>query len=245
MRAIRQLAGRDSRPAPDDSPLAELAGYASPDGPGRRGRLTAAAGPPRELGGQRRAPARSAGCRRAVPPRPAPRRRGAPGRPGRPGRRAAARSTSRCGRGSSRSSSRAAARRSPRRCGRTRRRAAARPAQPGQHRSGRRASALLMTTSSGTSLAPISPSTSRTAASCASRVGVGAVDHVQDQVGVGDLLQRRAERLDQLVRQVPDEADGVGQRVRPAAGGCGPAHGRVERGEQRVLDQHVRARSAG
>ena len=45
-------------------------------------------------------------------------------------------------------------------------------------------------------------------------VGVGAVDDVQDQVGVGDLLQRRAERLDELVGQVPDEADGVGERVR-------------------------------
>ena len=47
----------------------------------------------------------------------------------------------------------------------------------------------------------------------AQRVGVGAVDDVQQQVGGGDLLQRRAERVDQLVRQVPDEADGVGQRV--------------------------------
>ena len=47
-------------------------------------------------------------------------------------------------------------------------------------------------------------------------VGVRAVDDVQDQVGVGDLLQRRAERLDELVRQVPDEADGVAHRVDPA-----------------------------
>ena len=44
-------------------------------------------------------------------------------------------------------------------------------------------------------------------------VGVGAVDDVQDQVGVGDLLQRGAERLDQLVRQVAHEADRVGERV--------------------------------
>ena len=30
---------------------------------------------------------------------------------------------------------------------------------------------------------------------------------------VGDLLERRAERLDELVRQVAHEADGVGERV--------------------------------
>ena len=52
-------------------------------------------------------------------------------------------------------------------------------------------------------------------------VGVRPVDDVQDQVGVGDLLQRRAERLDELVRQVPDEPDGVGHRVDPAVGGRG------------------------
>src|SRR6266542_4047958 len=35
------------------------------------------------------------------------------------------------------------------------------------------------------------------------RVGMRTVDHVQDQVGVGDLFQGRPERLDQLVRRVP------------------------------------------
>ena len=54
------------------------------------------------------------------------------------------------------------------------------------------------------------------------RVGVGAVDHVHDQVGVGDLLQRGAERLDDLVRQVPDEADRVGEGVDPPVGGRAP-----------------------
>ena len=70
------------------------------------------------------------------------------------------------------------------------------------------------------------------------RVLVGAVHHVQQQVGVGDLLERGAEGLDQLMRQVPDEADGVGQGEDPAVGGAGSAGGRVEGGEQRVLDQH-------
>ena len=73
------------------------------------------------------------------------------------------------------------------------------------------------------------------------RVGVGGVDDVQDQVAAGDLLQRRAERLDQLVGQVPDEADGVGERVLAPVGGLGPAHRRIQGGEQRVLDQHVGA----
>ncbi len=63
---------------------------------------------------------------------------------------------------------------------------------------------------------------------------------MQDEVGVGDLLHGGAERLDQVVRQVPDEADGVGQGVDPAARRLRPAHGRVEGGEQRVLHQHAR-----
>ena len=52
------------------------------------------------------------------------------------------------------------------------------------------------------------------------RVHVGAppllgrrgVDHVEDQVGEHGLLQRRLERLDQLVGQLLDEADRVGRR---------------------------------
>lgn len=48
------------------------------------------------------------------------------------------------------------------------------------------------------------------------RVDVGAVDDVHQQIGVDDLLQGGAERLDQLGGQVPDEADGVGEHERPA-----------------------------
>ena len=70
-------------------------------------------------------------------------------------------------------------------------------------------------------------------------VRVRGVDDVQDQVGVGDLLQRRAERLDELVRQRPDEADGVRERVDAAVDRLGAPDGRVERGEQRVLDEHA------
>ena len=63
---------------------------------------------------------------------------------------------------------------------------------------------------------------------------------MQDQVGLGDLLQRRAERLNQLVRQVPDEPDGVGQREDASVRGLRASGGRVDRGEQRVLDEHAR-----
>ena len=42
------------------------------------------------------------------------------------------------------------------------------------------------------------------------------VGHVQDQVGLQRLLERGAERLDELVRQLADEADGVGEQVRCA-----------------------------
>ena len=49
-------------------------------------------------------------------------------------------------------------------------------------------------------------------------LGAGDVAHVQDDVGLLHLLQRGAEGLDQLVRQVGDEAHGVGQDRRPAVG---------------------------
>ena len=64
---------------------------------------------------------------------------------------------------------------------------------------------------------------------------------MHEQVRPRRLLQRRAERLDELVRQVPDEPDGVGQRVGPPVRGDGAPGGGVEGREQRVLDQHARA----
>ena len=50
------------------------------------------------------------------------------------------------------------------------------------------------------------------------RQRVRGVDDVHEQVRPGGLLQRRAERLDELVRQVPDEPDGVGQGVARPSG---------------------------
>ena len=88
-------------------------------------------------------------------------------------------------------------------------RAGQRATQLGQRQIGA-ASILLTTNSSGAAWPSCSATTSRSTCphrvDLPHRVGVGAVDDVQEQVGVGDLLQRRAERLDELVRQVPDEA---------------------------------------
>ncbi|OBJ74245.1 hypothetical protein A5643_01760 [Mycobacterium sp. 1274756.6] len=73
------------------------------------------------------------------------------------------------------------------------------------------------------------------------RAGVGAVEHVHQQVGVGDLLQGGAERLDQLGGQVADEPDGVGDDERALFGlgvEVAAPGGRVQGGEQRVLHQH-------
>ena len=72
-------------------------------------------------------------------------------------------------------------------------------------------------------------------------VGVRAVDDVQQQVGVADLLERRAERLDELVRQAAHEADGVGERVDAAVGGLGAAHRRVE-GREQLRSRRARRR---
>lgn len=72
------------------------------------------------------------------------------------------------------------------------------------------------------------------------RVGVGP-STMHQQISVDDLLQGGAERLDQLGRQVPREADGVGQHERPAVVEFTAAGGGLQGGEQRVLHQHPRA----
>ena len=63
--------------------------------------------------------------------------------------------------------------------------------------SGSAASALLITMISGTLVGADLGEHLAHRGDLALGVGVRAVDDVQDQVGVGDLLQRRAERLDQ------------------------------------------------
>ena len=67
---------------------------------------------------------------------------------------------------------------------------------------------------------------------------MGHVHDVQQDVGLADLLQGRAERLDELVRQGPDEAHGVAEGVgAPVRRLRAPDRG-VQGREQRVLHQH-------
>jgi ribose 1,5-bisphosphokinase PhnN len=64
---------------------------------------------------------------------------------------------------------------------------------------------------------------------------------VDDQVGAERLLERGRERLDQLVRQLADEADGVGEQV-AAPGDLERARCGVERVEEALAHAHVGAR---
>ncbi len=62
---------------------------------------------------------------------------------------------------------------------------------------------------------------------------IGGVDQVQQEVGLARFAQGRAERGHQLVRQVADETDGIGQH-HVAARHRDATHGRVQGGEQLV-----------
>jgi hypothetical protein len=64
---------------------------------------------------------------------------------------------------------------------------------------------------------------------------------VQHHVGDERLFERRREALDELVRQPPDEADGVGDEVAPAVV-LEAARRRIERVEELVLDGDLGAR---
>ncbi len=65
------------------------------------------------------------------------------------------------------------------------------------------------------------------------------VAYMQDHIGLDHILQRGAESGDEHGRQFGDEADCVGQdHLEPAWRGDRP-RGRIERGEQHVLRQHV------
>ena len=74
-------------------------------------------------------------------------------------------------------------------------------------------------------------------------VVVGDVDHVHKQVGVGQLFQRGAESGDELGGQLLNQAHGVRQQHRLAAGQGDAARGWIERGKQLVLGQDIGARS--
>ncbi len=64
---------------------------------------------------------------------------------------------------------------------------------------------------------------------------------MHEQLRAARLLERRRERVHQLVGKLADEADGVGQQVRAPAQ-LQRARRRVERVEQAVAHAHVRAR---
>ena len=65
-----------------------------------------------------------------------------------------------------------------------------------------------------------------------------AIDHMDDDVCFGDLLQCGAKRFDKLVGQVSHKTHGVGECVRPTIGGFSLAHSRIQSRKERILDQH-------
>ena len=67
------------------------------------------------------------------------------------------------------------------------------------------------------------------------------VDDVHEQVGVVQLLERRAEGRDERRRQLVDEADRVRHEQGTAAGERHAPRRRIERGERLVRDEHGRA----
>jgi hypothetical protein len=71
--------------------------------------------------------------------------------------------------------------------------------------------------------------------------GVGGVGQVHEEVGVARLVEGRAEARDEVVRQLLDEAHRVGDQDARDALRLERAHGRVERGEERVAHQHAAA----
>jgi len=70
---------------------------------------------------------------------------------------------------------------------------------------------------------------------------IAGVNHMQQQVRAACLLQRRLKRRDQLVGQLANEADGVGQHDRGAAWQSQPSYSRIERREQLVGDVDIGA----
>ena len=75
-------------------------------------------------------------------------------------------------------------------------------------------------------------------------IGRRRVDDVQHEIGLGDFLERRAERRDQRVRQPIDEPDRVRHEQLAAVGQPHLPDQRVERDEQRVGRLGVRPASA-
>ena len=221
---------RDRRARSRRSPLAHAVRAPRRRGTARSARSRGAAagrgrGRPPPCPRAPRSARRARTARRASPPRRTGR---AAARP-RSGRRSARRSRSRSSSSPSPVAAEPAARRGT--------------GSPSRRRpSGSTRSILFRTSSTGTSSAPISCSTASTAAIFSSQplVGRGRVGDVEDEVGDERLLERRREALDELRRQAPDEADGVGDEVALAVV-LEAARRRVERLEEPVLDRDLGA----
>ena len=87
-------------------------------------------------------------------------------------------------------------------------------------------------------------STASTAAICSSRFGCAASITCSSRSASRRFRERRAERSDEIVRQLADEADGVGEHDRRGAGHVDPAQRRVERREQLVGGERLGAGEA-
>ena len=68
---------------------------------------------------------------------------------------------------------------------------------------------------------------------------------MQDEIGFGDLLERRTKRGDERMRQPVDESDRVGDEQIAAVGQPHTADQRIERHEQRVRSVGASPASAG
>ncbi len=70
--------------------------------------------------------------------------------------------------------------------------------------------------------------------------GIARVDDVQDQIGVRDLLEGGAERREEVLGQIADEADGVRDDDLPLFWKAKPSRARVEGREELVFREAVR-----
>jgi len=68
---------------------------------------------------------------------------------------------------------------------------------------------------------------------------VRRVDDMQQDVRVARFLERRAERGDEVVGQLADESDGVGEAEAIPAAYLYLARERVEGREQPIFDEHI------
>ena len=73
---------------------------------------------------------------------------------------------------------------------------------------------------------------------------IAGIDHVQQQIGLARLLQRRTKSGDQFVRQCAHESHRVRQHHLAHVGQFHAAHGRIERRKQLVGNEGVALRSA-